>query len=199
MNRLMKTSLGTGLTVIAIFILFNLNFFVIQVKYFFQNQFGSPTADISYLKEESVVAEPNRLIIPMLGIDAPVLYGQRTDEAHFQELLQQGVVHFPGTVFAGQEGNVYIFGHSSDLPWVKGEYKTVFALLPKIQPDAIILLSNNEGRQFKYKVRSTKVVQPSDLSVLSQETSGKKILSVQTSYPVGTALKRFVVIAELVE
>jgi len=40
-------------------------------------------------------------------------------------------------------------------------------------------------------------VSPKDLSVLDQQNFQKKFLSLQTSYPIGTALKRFVAVAEL--
>ncbi len=59
-------------------------------------------------------------------------------------------------------------------------------------------LSDREGNLYIYKVIKTKVISPNDLSVLNQETDGKKILTLQTSYPIGTALKRFIVIAELI-
>jgi sortase A len=144
-------------------------------------------------------SEPNWLTVASLGIAAPVVYIDEKTEAVFQAALLRGVVHYPGTALPGQKGNVYIFGHSSDYLWSKGEYKTVFALLPKIQNGALITLSDDVGRQFTYKVYNQFVTSPDNLSVLDQGGAKKQLLTLQTSYPVGTALKRYIVQAELVQ
>lgn len=140
---------------------------------------------------------PNQLQIPSLDITAPIVHITGTDENAFQAGLINGVVLYPGTAEVGTVGNSYIFGHSSDFAFSKGHYKTVFALLPKIELGAEIIVTDGQGNQFKYKVTDKKVVEKTDLSVLSQDTAGKKILSLQTSWPVGTALKRYLVRAEL--
>lgn len=91
---------------------------------------------------------------------------------------------------------MYIFGHSSDFVAAKGNYKTVFALLTKAVPGDLVRVTNASGTPYTYLVRETKVISKRDTSVLAQNLS-KKILTLQTSYPLGTALKRFIVIAEL--
>lgn len=142
--------------------------------------------------------ESNHLSIESLGISAPVIYLDEVTENAFQIALRSGVVHYPGSPKPGEAGNVYLFGHSSDFPTSKGDYKTVFALLPKIKTGAIIELSDDTGKIFRYAVAETKVVSPNDIHVLDQDES-KHQLSIQTSYPVGTALKRFIVISYLIE
>jgi LPXTG-site transpeptidase (sortase) family protein len=142
--------------------------------------------------------KPNTLLIEALNIDAPLIYVTEKKEAVFQEALQHGVVHYPGTAAIGQVGNAYFFGHSSDLPWAKGEYKTIFAALPDITKGTNILVTDETGAQYNYTVTETKVIRPTDFSVLNQETNGKKILTLQTSYPLGTALRRFIVVAEII-
>lgn len=137
------------------------------------------------------------LAIPSLGISAPVIYDVAQNEEAFQVALQSGVVHYPGSSLPGEVGNVYIFGHSSDYAWSKGSYKSVFAVLPKIEKGAEIKLTDSKGFMYTYIVTKQFVVGPKDVSVLSQDTKGKRILTVQTSYPIGTALKRYVVQAEL--
>lgn len=137
------------------------------------------------------------LAIPSLGISAPVIYNVEQSEDAFQVALQRGVVHYPGSGLPGEVGNVYIFGHSSDYAWSKGEFKSVFAVLPKIEKGAEIKLTDSKGFMYTYLVTNQFVVGPKDVSVLSQDTKGKRMLTVQTSYPIGTALKRYVVQAEL--
>jgi len=143
------------------------------------------------------ISEPNRLYIPSLSIEAPILFIEKKTEAVYQEALKKGVVHFPGTAQVGELGNMYIFGHSSDYPWSGGEYKTVFALLPQIQDGALVVVTDGAGKKFEYRVIEARVVAKDDLSVLSQFEKKKRLLTVQTSYPLGTALKRFIVVAEL--
>lgn len=142
--------------------------------------------------------EPDKLLIPSLNIEAPIKYGEEINEDRFQELLREGAVHYPGTALPGAAGNVYIFGHSSDSPWSPGRYKIIFALLPRVQKGAEVYISDNDGNKYIYKVlEEGRAVGKNDLSVLEQDRS-KKLLTLQTSYPVGTSLKRYVVVAEFV-
>ncbi len=140
--------------------------------------------------------EPDRLSIASLGIEAPVVYIENKDEKTYQAALKKGVVHFPGTAMPGEPGNVYIFGHSSDYAWADSPYRAVFALLTEIKIGDGISLSDSRGRMFRYRVTGTKVVSPKDLSVLDQGGYKKRLLTLQTSYPLGTALRRFIVTAE---
>lgn len=157
----------------------------------------SPQTVVIPLPPVQAKMEPNRLLIPSLGISAPVQYVDQNSEKVFQEALINGVVHFPGTAKPGEFGNAYIFGHSSDYVFSKGNYKTVFALLPRIEINANIVISNPEGYQFIYKVINKVIVQPNETQYLDQYGYKKHLLTLQTSYPVGTALKRYIVIAEL--
>ncbi len=188
---------GIGLVAaIVLLAILNAPYFLKQLKF---ATGGVGHSSGSQQQDDQGKIEPNQLRIPSLDIQAPIVHITEKTEPAFQAALANGVVLYPGTPEVGNVGNSYIFGHSSDFALKKGSYKTVFALLPKIEIGAEIFVSNPEGKQFKYKVLDTKVVAKNDLSVLGQETGGKKILSLQTSYPVGTALKRFVVRSELVE
>ncbi len=179
------------LAVATAWVLLNFDYFRQNVEFVLRRE--KPTRQISVREK----IDPNVLMIPALNITVPVLYATAVNESEFQALLIDGVVHYPGTADAGEVGNVYIFGHSSDNAWSKGHFKTVFALLPKMQIGQNIYISNSQGEKFVYQVTETRVVAKDDLSVLSQETNGRRLLTLQTSYPVGTSLKRFVVVAEL--
>jgi LPXTG-site transpeptidase (sortase) family protein len=138
---------------------------------------------------------PDTMFIPGVDIRAPLIYIERKDEGSIQKALQKGVVHYAGTAKPGEYGNAYFVGHSSDLPWAQGDYKTVFALLPELKAEDRFYLSNASGTTFVYKVLTTRVVNPTDMSVLDQQGKKERLLTLQTSYPLGTALKRFLVIA----
>ncbi len=138
-----------------------------------------------------------RLVIPRLGIDAPIVEPSARNEKAFQEALENGIAHFPGTALPGRNGNAYFFGHSSDYLWSPGAYKNVFAKLMSARVGDEIEVTDASGTPYLYRVTGMKIVSPKDLSVLSQGDGKKKMLTLQTSYPLGTALKRFVVTAEL--
>lgn len=183
------------------FVLLNGQYFWKQIRYFWhgstQEQVAT-TGDISN-QEQPEVGEPNQLNIPSLEITAPIQFVDEINEDMFQRALQNGVVHYPGTAEVGQSGNTYIFGHSSDFALAPGDYKTVFALLPHIKNDAEIIVSDAVGQVYRYKVYDQFVAENTDMYLLEQNTDGRKILTLQTSYPVGTALKRYIVKAELIE
>src|SRR3989344_6557106 len=179
---------------VAVFLALNFDYFRKNIEYELRRdnyqQVPAPAAE---------KMEPNKLLVPSLNIDAPVRYTEEINEDKFQEILQVGAVHYPGTAEPCQPGTVYIFVHSSDNAWSPGKYKTIFALLPRIEKGAEIYISDHDGYKYVYKVSESRVVEKNDLSVLAQNTTGKKLLTLQTSYPLGTSLKRYVVVAELVE
>lgn len=185
-----------GLIIIgAIFLLLNADFIAKNLRHsVFRRYPQDPTTQFNDTQPK---AEANTLWIQSLDIQAPVVYVEEVNEAGFQEALRRGVVHYPGTALPGQFGNVYIFGHSSDYPWAKGDYKTIFALLPRIQSGHEIKLSDPDGNLYTYAVTQTFVAEPSDTHLLSQYNNEKKLLTLQTSYPLGTALRRYIVVAEL--
>ncbi len=182
---------------LVIFLFMNAPYFWIQIRYFFSRTNQQAISQTREADLEKKTWSPNTLEIPDLSIQAPVIYVDKKTEAVFQEALKKGVVHYPGTAKPGEYGNVYIFGHSSDLIWSKGEYKTVFALLPKILVGQEIILTDEKGTPFVYKVTKSFIAEPDDLALLSQNGYLQKELTLQTSYPLGTALKRFIVIAQM--
>ena len=177
-----------GLLAIAAFLFFG-QYWILHSQYFFHSQ---NLAAVNYQHLD----QPDRLIISKINLDAPILYADTVDENQFQKFLEQGVVHYPDTALPGQPGNCYIFGHSSDYAWTPGNYKSVFALLTNLTIGDAIIVSNHQGQTFDYVVTTKFVVESADKSVLNQDLS-KHLLTLQTSYPLGTALKRYIVQAEL--
>ena len=187
---LSKTLLMALGLVVLVFTVMDFNFLWFNIK---NNVKKTPILPTTITQPQGA---PNQLNIPSLNITAPIIYVEKTNEADFQAALKNGVVHYPGTAVPGGNGNCYIFGHSSDYIWSKGNYKTIFAPLPKIKIGVDILITNQAGQLFTYRVTKTFVISANDLSVLAQDQS-QKILTLQTSYPLGTALRRFIVVAEI--
>jgi LPXTG-site transpeptidase (sortase) family protein len=145
----------------------------------------------------------NRLVVPKLGKSIPIvdtgdaqLRGQDWSqlEKQIQSALQGGVVHYPGTAKPGEYGNVFITGHSSYYPWDPGQYKDVFATLSQLEVGDRYYVYYKQT-QHTYEVTSKKEVKPTNVEVLSQPKD-EKISTLMTCTPVGTTLRRLIIIAK---
>ncbi len=123
-----------------------------------------------------------RMEIPRLGLSTMVMEGTSTTT------LRRALGHISGTALPGQPGNAGISGHRD----------TFFRPLRNIEPNDVISLTTMRG-EYRYRVVSTKVVDPADVDVL--DPSENETLTLVTCYPfyfVGPAPKRFIVRAERV-
>jgi sortase A len=121
-----------------------------------------------------------RIEIQRLGVSVVIVEG--TDKP----TLRRAAGHIVGTAFPGQTGNIGIAAHRD----------TFFRPLRNIKQDDIITLTTLRG-EYRYRVVSTKVVDPYDVAVLDPD--GTEILTLVTCYPfyfVGAAPDRFIVRAE---
>ena len=151
------------------------------------------------------IAPPDdRILVPRIGQNVPIVRVPtdmllRKDwaalEKQIQEALRHGVVHFPGTAFPGEPGNIVLTGHSSYFPWDPGRFKDVFALLHQVNVgDKVIVY--HEQKKYEYQVYEKKVVKPSQVDVLTQK--GESRLTLITCTPVGTDLNRLVLLGKLI-
>ncbi|MDQ1344411.1 MAG: sortase [Patescibacteria group bacterium] len=146
----------------------------------------------------------NRIVIPKIGKNIPLVdveSGNGVDFDHMENIfmkeLEKGVIRYPGTARPGESGNAFVFGHSSNYPWMKGAYNQVFALLDQlVYGDEIIVYYDQ--KKYVYVIGEKKIVKPGDVKVLNRG-EGRKELSLMTCWPVGTTLKRMIVFAELKE
>jgi sortase A len=121
-----------------------------------------------------------RIEISRLGLSAIVMEGDD------KTTLRRAAGHIPGTTLPGQAGNIGIAGHRD----------TFFRPLRNIQQDDIITITTIAG-EYRYRVVSTKVVNPTDIWVLNPTEN--EVLTLVTCYPfyfVGSAPDRFIVRAE---
>lgn len=190
-------------TVLVFLLIFNSQWFISQFMYLFnkpkaiQTQTQTAPTQPEQKAEEPAQAElvgpNNEIIIPKIGVTAPLVFINTTDEAQVLVALRDGVVHYYGTANPGENGNAAFFGHSSNDWWEPGNYKFVFVLLEKLTVGDTYEIHYN-SRKYVYKVTETKVVEPNDLSVLNQTSLPTSTLITCT--PPGTSLKRFVVKAD---
>lgn len=133
----------------------------------------------------------NHLLIPGISVKAPIVWNSPEDR--ILEDLHNGVAHYQGTALPGENGNVFIVGHSSNYWWDKGQYNQVFALLDKVK-EGDRLYVNYNNTPYVYQVESIKTVQPSDIEVLNP--TDHSVLTLMTCTPVGTTLNRLIVQAK---
>jgi sortase A len=129
---------------------------------------------------DSVEGLVGRIRIPRLGVSVIVMEGST------EAVLRHAAGHIEGTAMPGQEGNVGISAHRD----------TFFRPLRNIRKDDLIDVTTPLGN-FRYRVVSTRIVPPSEVSVLNPGPI--QILTLVTCYPfyfVGSAPDRFIVRAE---
>lgn len=128
--------------------------------------------------------------IPKINVSAPVVYIPTNAEASIQKGLEGGVVHYAGTALPGQKGNTVIVGHSSNDWWEPGNYKFVFVLLDKLVIGDTFTVNYN-SQKYVYEVTESKVVEPTELSVL--RPTSEPTITLITCTPPGTAWKRLII------
>lgn len=137
-----------------------------------------------------VIPSTNTLVVPKIGVTAPIMFPASNDEKTIQESLRNGVVHYSGTAKPGEIGNAFITGHSSNYWWEKGGYNYIFANLNKLAVGDQAKIYYN-GNKFLYRVSSISVVEPTNVSVLNQTTT--PTMTLMTCTPPGTNWKRLIV------
>jgi sortase A len=133
------------------------------------------------------------ITIPKINAQAPVLENvDPWDNAAYHEALKKGVAHAKGTSLPGEDGTVFLFAHSSGMPWELTRFNTIFLRLGELKKgDAILIVKN--GKKFHYIVSDKKEVWPTEVNYLI--SSNKNELILQTCTPIGTSLKRLLVFA----
>lgn len=164
---------------------------------------GVPRTSLSANFE--VTPYENRIIIPKLGKNIPLVDVEHDVTAKYSEMnsifmeeLKKGVVRYPGTARPGEVGNAFIFGHSSNYPWVASDYNEVFALIDTLENGDEVIVYYDQ-KKFVYRITDRAIVEPGDTDVLSARDPSKKEISLMTCWPVGTALERYIIFGELVE
>lgn len=135
------------------------------------------------------------IVIPKIGATSKVIANvDPSDENKFLPALLQGVAHAQGSVFPGLAGNIYLFAHSADNFWDAGRYNAVFYLLKDLQKgDEIVIFY--QGKRYNYFVTGSRIVDPSDVSFITNAQTGNEQLILQTCWPPGTTWKRLLVFA----
>lgn len=150
-----------------------------------------------------IIPYENRIVIPKIAKNVPLLDVKKRTAKNVKELedifmkeLEDGVVRYPGSSMPWEDGNTFIFGHSSNFAWAKGDYNDVFAKLDDVRYNDEVYVYYNQ-KKYTYKIKHKKVVRPGDVRILTRNKR-KSEITLMTCFPVGTTLNRLVVIGELI-
>jgi sortase A len=186
----MKLFIGLFLVVISLFIIEQTFFPLIknEVSYQLRQVKGAKSPELKPNYSEFGI------VIDKLNINARIVKDVDPYNANiYQKALTQGVAHAKGTALPGEEGNIFIFSHSSDSFYNAVHYNSIFYLLPKLELGDTISIYYENSR-FDYHVQEKHIVEPSDTKYLTEKTE-KPQLTLMTCYPPGTAFKRFIIVA----
>lgn len=122
-----------------------------------------------------------RIAIPAIGVDHPVVQGDSWEQ------LKKGVAQHLGTGDPGQPGNMVLSAHND----IFGE---IFRDLDRLRPgDQVFLYTPAE--KFVYAITGTRIVEPTEVSVMNPTVS--PTLTLISCYPYLVDTQRIVVFAEL--
>lgn len=164
-------------------IIFNGRFIYAQIKYSVLGP--EPVKDETFfwgLPSSDSVDNSIRLVIPIIGVDAPIVLTNSIDKHILEKELEKGVVRYP-------DSNI-ILGHSSAYPWYTGNYGSVFSLLNKLQEgDELFIYSAN--RKYTYQVIGKEINLPKDLDF--SEAKNESIIYLVSCWPINTNWKRIAI------
>ena len=158
------------------------------------------TVKSSFQKNQEIIPIDKEfgLIIPKIDVNVKVFPNvDATKPQEYLPILAKGVAQAKGSLLPGQEGNVFIFAHSTNTPLNASRYNAVFYLLNKMEKDDEVFVYYQQ-QKYVYKVMEKKIVAPEKLIDYLKTLKGET-LTLQTCYPPGTTLKRLIVTAQLVE
>lgn len=124
---------------------------------------------------------PTRIVIPSIGVDAPVVEGDDWEQ------LKKGAGHHIGSANPGERGNCIISAHND----IFGE---IFRDLERVELEDEVLVYAGDV-VFRYIVKAKRIVEPDDVSVMAPTST--PVLTLITCHPYMIDTHRLVVIAEL--
>jgi len=139
--------------------------------------------------------EGNWVRIPSLKVNVPVSEALSMEDKDVLNTLTTGVALYPNGVRPGENGNIFIAGHSTGEPW-KGPYRFAFMNINKLKINDTIIVDYNSNR-YTYVVTDSHIINPQDTHFI--ESSGTNpTLSLMACWPLWTAKNRMIVESKLV-
>ncbi|OGF28642.1 hypothetical protein A2331_04305 [Candidatus Falkowbacteria bacterium RIFOXYB2_FULL_34_18] len=143
---------------------------------------------LNRLPESEYAVSPNRVIIPKIGVNAPIVESESAEYG-----LSRGAWRLPESSTPDKGGNTIVTGHRFKyLP----PHNLTFYLFHKLEKGDKISIIWNKEKLF-YKIREIKIVEANDLSILNP--TEEPIITLFTCHPIYSTKQRLVVIGELMK
>lgn len=113
-----------------------------------------------------------KVIIPKINVEYAILDGETDSETETEELLKISPVKFHGPEI-NEVGNYCIVGHNY-------RNSKFFSKVPTLVNGDIIQIIDSVGNMVQYQIYDKYVVNPTDVSCTSQNTGGKKEITLIT-------------------
>lgn len=171
-------------------------------KLLLPSELRSPNADpekvkdaLAKLKFKNRLATNNRLVIPKIAVDTPVVEGSNLDVL----LREEGAWREPESTKPTENGNMVIAGHR--FQYLPPNTSTFYNLNKVGNGDKILVYWKEDGKNldFVYEVYETLTVNPEDTFVRNFDPKNNKEITLYTCGPeVGADTKRIVVKARII-
>lgn len=150
------------------------------------------TSELAELEEQVIDKRilPTRILIEKIDKDVVVLNPDSRTIADLDKALLSGVVRHPDSATLGQEGNVFILGHSSYLPNVFNKNFQAFNGIQDLEWGDVIEVYS-ENTVYEYRVEKVYRATAQDVTVPIAGT--EKLLTLATCNSFGTVDDRFIV------
>jgi len=194
-NKTLKI-IGSLLIALGIILLFLIYFPLLKQEIIYQGQQVLKNKNQQETSKEIIPVDNNfGLVIPKIEVNAKVFANvDAQNPKEYLPILVKGVAQAKGSFLPGQEGNVFIFAHSSDNVFNAARYNAVFYLLNKMEKDDEIFIYYQQ-QKFSYQVLGKKILNPGEMNGFLKTLKGKTLV-LQTCFPPGTTLKRLLLIAK---
>jgi len=143
-----------------------------------------------------VIEQPVEIYIPALNRTVAVFNTPTSDIAALDADLLKGVVRHPDSALLGQEGNVFILGHSSYLPNVMNRNFQAFNGLQDLDWGDTVML-RSETTEYIYIVKRVYQTKASGVTI-PVAVAGQK-LTLVTCNNFGSIEDRYILEAEILE
>lgn len=151
----------------------------------------------TYVYKEKPVSNEFNLQINSIKLNGPVIENvDPFQPVEYLPALKKGVAHARTSNLPGNGGTVYLFAHSSDLPWRMTRYNTAFFRLSRVNKGDEVIITF-KGKKYRYQVKEKQVVRPDQVEFITRQSKDQLIL--QTCTPIGTSLKRLLVFADPID
>jgi LPXTG-site transpeptidase (sortase) family protein len=160
-------------------------------------------SELPELGEEQLVNAPEntvlpvRILAPSIGLDLPIQNIASRDITVLDEALSTGPVRYVDSAELGEEGNMLIFAHSSNVPVVRNQMYKAFNRVPDLKEGEVITVVGKDGAQYLYAVISVRKTDANEAVIDLSAKQGTK-LTLSTCDTLTSKSSRFVVEADFV-